>query len=252
MLKQPQRGQALVAVLVVMMLIFLLAGAVSIGATNVLGRTDGTHDVAAEDLAVQSAVAVAADHAANRRPCGARPAPDFTFGTNVGFCVSVTDIPAAAPLNSLPLKQPGPDGCSETDLTSAGTVKWVIILTAHWQLGSYAYIGDAGQGPCPPSRPNSLAQGCFAEQLPDAYPVALKCTTLASSHPALYVRNAAGLPRSAFSMQLDSTATSTPGTGMLYVTVTRTGLVSPKDYEAAILYSPRPSAVSLKLETPLT
>src|SRR5215471_6622613 len=175
MLNQPQRGQALVAVLVVMMLIFLLAGAVSIGATNVLGRTDSTHDVAADDLAVQSAVAIAADHAANRRPCGASTAPDFTFGKNVGFCAAVTEIPpaeippAAVPLNGLTLTQRGPDGCSVTDLNnSAGTVKWVIILTAHWQPNSYAYIGDGGGAACPATRPTTVAQGCFADKLPDA------------------------------------------------------------------------------------
>src|SRR5262245_22989239 len=236
MLNRPQRGQALVAVLVVMMLIFLLAGAVSIGATNVLGRTDNTHDVAADDLAVQSAVAVAADHAANRRPCGARLTPDFTFGKNVGFCVSVTEIPPA-PLNGLALTQRAPDGCSVTDLNnSAGTVKWIIILTAHWQPGSYAYIGEGGGAACPASRPTTVPQGCFADKLPDAYsvayPVALKCTP-ASTHSSLYVRNGPGQPRSALSMQLDSS----PGTGVLYVTVTSTGLASPRDYEEAILYS---------------
>ena len=251
MLRQPQRGQALVAVLVVMMLIFLLAGAVSIGATNLLNRTDGTHDVAADDLAVQSAVAVAADHAANRRSCGASQAPDFTVGRNVGFCVSLTEIPPAAPLNSLALTQRGPDGCSVTELKSTGTVKWwVIILTAHWQPGSYAYIGDAGAAACPPSRPPGISQGCFAEQLrnayPVAYPVALKCTP-AITRPALFVRNGPGQTRSALSMQLDSS----PGTGVLYVTVTSTGLVSPRDYEEAILYSPQPNVVNLKLETAL-
>lgn len=254
MLKQPQRGQALVAVLVVMMLIFLLAGAVSIGATNVLGRTDSTHDVAADDLAVQSAVAIAADHAANRRPCGARLTPDFTFGKNVGFCARVTEIPpaeippAAVPLNGLTLTQRGPDGCSVTDLNnSAGTVKWVIILTAHWQPNSYAYIGDGGGTACPASRP-LVPPGCFADRLPNqysvAYPVALKCTP-ASTHPSLYVRNGPGQPRSALSMQLGSS----PGTGVLYVTVTSTGLASPRDYEEAILYSPQPNVVYLKLET---
>lgn len=248
MLKQPQRGQALVAVLVVMMLIFLLAGAVSIGATNVLGRTDSTHDVAADDLAVQSAVAIAADHAANRRPCGASATPDFTLGKNVGFCVRVTEIPPA-PLNALTLTQRAPDGCSVTDLNnSAGTVKWVIILTAHWQPDSYAYIGDGGGTACPASRP-TVPQGCFADRLANAYsvayPVALKCSTPASTHPSLYVRNGPGQPRSALSMQLDTS----PGTGVLYVTVTSTGLASPRDYEEAILYSPQPNVVNLKLET---
>ena len=246
MLNQPQRGQALVAVLVVMMLIFLLAGAVSIGATNVLGRTDSTHDVAAEDLAVQSAVAVAADHAANRRPCGARLTPDFTFGKNVGFCVSVTEIPPAS-LNGLTLTQRAPDGCSVTDLnSSAGTVRWIIILTAHWQPGSYAYIGEGGGTACPTSRPLTVTPGCFADirdAYSVAYPVALKCT-LSGAHPSLYVRNGPGQPRSALSMQLDSA----PGTGFLYVTVTSTGLASPRDYEEAILYSPRPNVANLKLE----
>ena len=251
MLRQPQHGQALVGVLVVMMLVFLLAGAVSIGAINVLGRTDSTHDPTADDLAVQNAVAIAANHAASRGPCGARQAPDFTFGKNVGFCASVADMPSPR-LSTLALTEGAPSGCSGyADLKSATSVRWVIILTAHWQPGSYAYIGDGGAAACPPSLPTKLPQGCFAEQLPDAYavayPIALKCAPT-GARPALYVRNGSGQIRSALSMQLDS---SSSGTGVMYVTVTSTGLVPPKDYEQAVLYSPRPNAVNLKLEAAL-
>ena len=251
MLNQPQHGQALVGVMVVMMLVFLLAGAVSTGASNVLHRTDSTHDPAADDLAVQSAVAIAASHAARRGPCGARQAPDFTFGKNVGFCVSLADMPSPQ-LSPLALAQGPPSGCSGyADLKSAISVRWVIILTAHWQPGSYAYIGDGGAAACPPSLPTKLQQGCFAEQLPNAYavayPVALKCTPT-GTRPALYVRNGTGQLRSALGMPLDG---SLSGPGVLYVTVTSTGLVPPKDYEEAILYSPRPNSVNLKLETAL-
>jgi len=248
MLKQPQSGQALVGVLVVMMLVFLLAGGVSIGAINLIGRTDGTHDLAADDLAVQSAVAVAANHAASRGPCGAHPGPDFTLGKNTGFCASLADMPPPQ-LSSLALTQSAPTGCSGyADLKSTISVKWVIILTARWQPGGYAYIGDAGAAACLPAHPNTIPQGCFADQLPGAvaYPIALKCTPAVGTRPALYVRNGSGQLISALSMQLDS---SSSGTGVLYVTVTSTGLASPKDFEEAILYSPRLHAVNLKLES---
>ncbi len=63
-MRRSQSGQALVGVLVVMILIFLLAGAVSVGASSLLIRMRAIGSDVTHDSALHSAVAAAASHAA--------------------------------------------------------------------------------------------------------------------------------------------------------------------------------------------
>jgi hypothetical protein len=255
MLKQRQHGQALVGVLVVMILVFLLAGAVSIGASSLMARMGNHGQAVAEDFAAQSAVAAAASYAASTSSCVGNIA-DFTVaqpspGPQAGRCAGLSGVP----LNSLNTKDLGQwsGDCSATNLTSYQNSNLVIFFNARWLPPSIpghtmsAYIDKfqaTSRDPCS-TNPAPGNAPCSAAK-PDAgvSPLVLPCNLTAPPTGTLWyliVRNAAAQPRQVFFLSY-----TTPGiqsnTGTLYVTVAGTGLPTPRDFEQAIFYSPSKGA----------
>ena len=261
-LKRRQKGQALVGVLVVMILIFLLAGAVSIGAAALLARLQGTGNAFTDDFAAQSAVAAAASFA-TAHPSGCSAAVSGLPSTftvphpppgrpQPGLCTSLAGVPPS-PFSSFDLGAWSSDGCSVTDLSpfkSAQITLW-IFFNARWRGSAFAYVdnvsppsGTISAPACPQVMPSSKLP-CSARPSPEAFPVAVSCTL--AEHPFLFVRNAARQPKQAFYLQ----PASQDNDGTLYVTAAGTGRGPGKDYEGAILYRTGRGALQLRYEAPL-
>lgn len=261
-LKRRQSGQALVGVLVVMILIFLLAGAVSVGAAALLARLQGAGNAFTDDFAAQSAVAAAASFAA-AHPSGCPAAPSglsssFTVPhpppgrPQPGLCTSLSGVPPT-PFSSFNLSAWSSDGCSVTDLSpfkSAQITLW-IFFNARWRGSAFAYVdnvnlptGSTSAPGCPQAMPSGKLP-CSARPTPEAFPVALSCTL--AERPFLFVRNAARQPQQAFYLQ----PASQDNDGTLYVTAAGTGRGPGKDYEGAVLYRTGRGALQLRYEAPL-
>jgi hypothetical protein len=248
-LRQRQSGQALVAVLVVTTLIFLLAGAVSIGAVSVLTRMDRTHDNLADDFAAQSAVAWAASRAAQPSTCPliARQFA-LTLPTSptrpTGWCVGVSGV-APPPYSSLSPKPPLP--WSVTTLPAPKTsqqTSLLILLFGRWQSDACIYVGSTASptGLCPPQCSASPPTQSLA-------PVALLCPLSSLSPPlSLFIRNGGVPPTQVFYATSDGTAS---GNGTAFLFVVGTGRGPGKDYEAAVFFKPSTGPLQLQYEAPL-
>lgn len=259
MLRRRQRGQALVGVLVVMILVFLLAGAVSIGASALMARMGNHGQAVAEDFAAQSAVAAAASYAASPTSTCVGNIVDFTVAqpspaAQAGRCAGL----GAVPLNSLTTKDLGPwsGDCSATNLTSYQNTNLVIFFNARWLAPSIpahtmsAYI-DKFQASTPDPCSSNPAPGntpCSAAPKSGVSPLVFACNLGVPPTGTLWyliVRNGAAQPRQVFFLSYTSPGIQN-NTGTLYVTVAGTGLPTPRDYEQAIFYSPSKGA-SLQL-----
>ncbi len=250
MLRQRQSGQALVAVLVVTTLIFLLAGAVSIGAVSVLTRMDRAHDNLSDDFAAQSAVAWAASRAAQPSTCP-QIARQFalTLPTSptqtTGWCVGVSGV-APPPYGSLRPKPPLPWSVTTLSVpTTSQQASLLIMLFGRWQSDTCIYVASSTSGPtglCPP-----LCSASPPTQSPA--PVALLCPLSSLSPPlSLFIRNGGVPPTQVFYVMSDGTVT---GNGTAFLFVVGTGRGPGKDYESAVFFKPSTGALQLRYEAPL-
>lgn len=256
MLNRRQSGQALVGVLVVTVLIFLLAGAVSIGVASLLARMRTTGSDITNDFAVQSAVAAAAS-ASQTSACAPGKPSFFKFAQpsaspQSGFCAGLDKVPST-PLTSKDLA-PWSSHCSATDLTAGfpGSTRFWIVFGARWlglNTSANVYrVPVSNSTPCNPgiSIGNPVCPG--ANNPAGGYPIALSCsvpTNLSTDHLYLVIRNMADQPTQAFFISSTASSIATSG-GLLYTTVTPTGLPPPADYEEAVFYLPS-TAAQLKL-----
>lgn len=182
----PQRGQAIVAVMVVMLILFALAGAVAIGAESLLGRRNTTSPTT-DDFRMHSAVNDSvAQVAGSAHACGAAPAPSPL----------PTPTPSPIPV-SLPLALPSPDSqaqltalcvrmdsvaadhisrvpssgttCRTVNLRVPGPARVAVLFDVHVpQGGGWAYVdGRSGGSPL----------GTCGSVLPSAAPDSSPCST---------------------------------------------------------------------------
>ena len=240
-----------------MILIFLLAGAVSIGASALMARVGNHGEAVADDFAVQSAVAVTASKLTASGGCP----------TN-SLCLAETKVPLA-PLASLPFSQPT-NVCAVASLSrfesSLPSTLW-IFFNARWQglpgQTMFAYV-DMSADPMPTCRtsPGTGTQCSAPPQTPRyAQPSALPPCSLSAPpqgmHWWLFVHNdnngnqPAPQPKQAFVLQ-SATPSAGQSVGTLYVTASSTGPRISPDYEEAFFYLP-PVGVQLQLlyEAPL-
>ena len=270
MLKRAQSGQALVGVLVVMILIFLLAGAVSIGAGSLLARMRTTGSDVTNDFAVQGAVAAAASHAASQTTStiGCLTSGGSTFpivlpsnppgqaanGSQTGRCVGFSGMS----MNAFSRLDLGPwlNGCSTTDITSYQNSTVSIFFDRRWQQGqnTVAYVekvSTSGSVNCLTPANQVCAAPAQAAMYP---PVAFQCplsTVPSGTHLYLVVSSGTGQPKQAFFVSSPSSG-SQNNAGFLYLTVAGTGLPSPRDYEEGHFYLPYKTAqLQLLYEAPL-
>lgn len=273
MLNRPQSGQALVGVLVVMILIFLLAGAVSVGAGSLLTRMRTTGSDVTDDFAVQGAVAAAASHAASQTnpttgcltssgstfpiPLPSNPPGQASTGSQTGRCVGFSGMS----MNAFSRVDVGPwlNGCSTTDITAYQNNNVSIFFDRRWQLGqnTAAYVEKApttGTVNCL-ATPTLSNRVCLAPAQAAIYPpVAFQCqlpTVPSGTGLYLVISSGTGQPKQAFFVSSPSAGSQT-NTGFLYLTVAGTGLPSPRDYEEGHFYLQNKTAqLQLLYEAPL-
>jgi len=257
-----------------MTLIFLLAGAVSVGASSLLIRMRSTGSDVTDDFTVQSAVAAAASHAASQTTptigCLAsggstfpialptNPPGQLSNGSQTGTCVGFSGVS----MNGFSRVDLGPwlNACSTTDITNYQNSTVSMFFDRRWQLGqnTVAYVEKASTRSslnCLPTTSPGSQRLCSA--LPQAAiypPVALRCQLPAvPSGTGLYlvIGSGTGQPKQAFFVSSPSAGSQT-STGFLYLTVAGTGLPSPRDYEEGHFYLQNKTAqLQLVYEAPL-
>jgi hypothetical protein len=263
-----QRGQAIVGVLVVMTLVFLLAGAVTFAASAVLAAESRPQGAVTDDLMVQSAVAGGAAHVAGGGSCNTQTPPAGAAGGIVdlsppsfqvpmpadphskssaqrsagAFCLAVAK--AASRAVRLPLTwTAGSVTCAITPLPAdyaKGRV-WILFGTTAWSQSSVAYVAD-GQPPAvcqaasSPSGSSSRCQPATPQSPQLSRPMALAALycdlTGAAGTPYLYVRNGPQMPQVAYLAHRDDV-----NGGTTTLVEASTLLSGPRRYEEALVFS---------------
>ncbi len=236
----------------VMILIFLLAGAVSVGASALLTRTTETRSGASSDFATQSAVAemaYAASHSCS-------PSPDFALQLT---CAGQAGAPNAA-LTPLSMGTPKPvgasDSCSVTVLT-ASQPTWLLLSVRPRGTLTFAYIRTFSTGTPAPTCLEDLKSikgvlpGCMAAAAQGQQALALACAIpqLPASRLYLVVRN--GQPAQGFTVSANTSTAGAGGGGAFYMTIAGTGFPFPMDLEQAIMYIPNQGRPQVRYEAPL-
>jgi hypothetical protein len=228
-----QRGQALVGVMVVMVILFALAGAVAIGASTLLsGR--GSSAATNDDFRLHSAVNDSvAQIAGSTSACGAAPAP------------SPLPTPTSSPVPTpLSLALPPPDSTAQTQcvrmdgvaidavqrlattpvstgtcrtmtLRFNGPVRVAVVLDVHMATsGGWAYLAQDSYTPpsgCPSTLPPTLPKGspCASTIQQGGWTqVALTCDIPTGDAAVLRINGTATSPREVFAAPQDPKASS--------------------------------------------
>jgi hypothetical protein len=267
MSKQGQRGQALVGVMVTMLILFALAGAVTIGASTLLSGQKNQGRLFADDFDRQSAVtdalAQVAGSGSTKCDATATPAPtplDITLpegaptsGPLTAHCLGMPNSSSNPPTN-LHVDWPGAQKCTTVNLSSQTgnqtgnqTGKQWIFFDARTTLGAgnkpdgWAFVDQSQDvstrqcqsssllAACTGSGPNCRICGTDFSSTKLAQ-VALHCDFSGStSSTFLHIRNPLQSPRLAFSVNQLS-----PG-GSVYLIAASTGLAL-EEYEEAVMY----------------
>jgi len=270
-----QSGQALPLVLVVMVVLFALAGAITLGTSELLRQQGGSRTASTDDLAVQSATADAvAQVAGNANPrtssCPVSPAtiartnplPAITppvpptpltinfpnVITNVqspAYCSRLEQVAGTLTANAY-LRLPLWTGsCLDVPLPASGKQTWVFF-DGRWSSGGYAYVdGDNAHNPCSLTLPAVSKSACTTTPKGDD---CIRCgLTVAAPKPVTQVALNCDLSGTAplYLHVYNTTHVSParaffvqqdPAGGTLYLVAAKTGLNPPTDYEEAILY----------------
>jgi hypothetical protein len=268
-----QRGQALVAVMVVMLILFALAGAVAIGASTLLTRR-GESAAVANDFQVRSAVndSVALLAGSTKR-CGAPPplpSPSPTamptpVPSPLGLTLPDRNLPGGIHPTALCAREDlvtsgtvqriavGPGaGCTSVDLNVAGNGRLAVLFDAR-SKGGWAFITDeTGATACTTSIPGGGHAPCsqaFSPGVGTVGQVALTCD-FTSGRPVSLRVHLDAWPGLVFTATQDPAGTDTT-TGSVYLLASGTGLSRP-DYEESVLFVRGDGRVSQLLhEAPL-
>lgn len=262
-----QRGQALVGVMVVMLILFALAGAVAIGASTLLSRR-GESGVTTTDFQARSAVndSVAQLAGATQR-CGAPPPPSPVptpsptptatplslslppgGTTTAAFCVREDNVLRDS-LQNLPVNGAGPSGCATFTVGQPGAGLLAVFFDTRTTARGWAFVDDDPLGPlCTwPLLPTPCAKSWNAGAAA-VVPVALSCSFSAADTVYLHVNTAVTWPRMVFVARQDPTGSPI---GSVYLLASGTGLPSP-DYEESVLFvSTDGTSSRLQYEAPL-
>lgn len=172
-----QSGQALAGVMVVMLIVFALAGAVAVAASALLARQGGSRNAFTENFTAQSAATDAlAQVAGSTNRCSApplppaalpivfpRPDPALGSDSQTATCSRVDNVATSPPdylafdWGTAPKAR-----CSTTVLPSSTSGKKIYVLfNARSTTGGWAYV-DATQSDqgCPLSLPSTTPPQC--------------------------------------------------------------------------------------------
>lgn len=266
-----QHGQALVAVMVVMVILFALAGAVAIGASTLLsGRS--TAGATTDDFRLHSAVNDSVAQVAGlTRACSAAPPP------------SPLPTPTPSPIpSSLTLSLPPPDTqaqyqtqCVRMDGVAVDSVKRIpstgttcrtvdlrtpgptvaVLFDVHTSSGGWAYVdgrsGGSPLGQCPTSPPSAAPDDSPCTSTFDAgwTQVALSCNIASGQTAQLHVRGTATSPT-----QVIVAPQNPPGAGSLgsiYLLAVQTPIARSPLEEALLFVTGDGHTTSLVYEAPL-
>lgn len=246
-----QRGQALVAVMVVMIVLFALAGAVAIGASTLLtshGNSDATND----DFQVRSAVNDAAAQIAGLpRRCGAppplpspSPAPSPTplptplnlvlpNATTQAYCArqdsvvpnQVSRVPVTSNCGTVSLGQPNG--------------RLAVLFDTRTTAGGWAYLDSNSStvkcsGPLPSPSPSDLPCRRTIAAGGPVVQVALTCD-FASGENAFLHLNVAGVGPSQVFRAIAHPQDPSSAVGYLTLVAAGTGVSRP-DFEESLVY----------------
>jgi hypothetical protein len=251
-----QRGQALVGVMVVMLILFALAGAVAVGASSVLTDGGRRNTASGNDYLARSAVSdTVAQIAGSTARCGAppplpspsptaTPSPDPSplslslppnGAATQAFCAredavvpdSLRDLGSAPVCTSLPLGTP-PNTRLAVFFDIRATVRgWAYIDTsATAEPCTGPLPGTAPPAPCSRSWPSAGA--------PHVMQVALSCDFHAKDHVYLHLSTLAAGPRHVFIAGQDPVANP----GSIYLLASGIDPANPA-YEESILFVSR-------------
>jgi hypothetical protein len=260
-----QRGQAIVGVLVIMTLVFLLAGAVAIGTSTLLTRLRGPAITVESDLTARSAAAAAAAGALNGATTGkcqpqapvqaqrtVAPAPvNFSLPASNGghaspqraYCVAMQQVSGA--LNRVVIRPTG--SCTKTGIGSPSTDLWIFVA-ARWLRSGGAYVASMTDRCLAAAPTTSPCSTVIPNATDPAIPVAMSCPIHGTVDAALFVYGATA----AFTAYL-AAQDSGSGSGRYYLAVAGTGLARPADVEQVLLFQPTSgnSSPQVRLEGPL-
>ncbi|HSR23139.1 MAG TPA: hypothetical protein VLW53_06285 [Candidatus Eisenbacteria bacterium] len=245
-----QQGQALVGVMVVMLILFALAGAVAIGASTLLaGR--GQSRLTNDDFQVRSAVNDSvAQIAGNARICGAPPPLPSPSPTPA-------PTPTPSPLSlSLPPRVSAQAYCMRQDWVEPGSLqrhapqsncdtlplgqpngRVAVLFDARATSGGWAYLDTRPASTCstpfPTPSPSDLPcrESFGATQLVQ---VALTCDYASGDSAFLHIDVSGPGPRQVFTA-LENPQGAPGAVGFLYLIAAGTGVASP-DYEESVYY----------------
>jgi hypothetical protein len=263
MSEQRQRGQALVGVMVTMLILFALAGAVSIGASTLLAGQKNQGRLYADDFDRQSAVtdalAQVAGTGSTKCDATAKPAPTPLHILPQGppspgydaYCLGLPNSASTAPTN-LHIDWPTAQKCINVDLSSEAGKQW-IFFDARTTLDTRTKSASADGWAFVDQKKDVSPQQCQSPSLltnvdctgngqncricandfstVPLVQVALNCDFGNSTSSAfLHIRNPLQSPRLAFAVnQL------TAGGGSVYLIAANTG-PAPAEYEEAVMY----------------
>jgi hypothetical protein len=268
-----QRGQALVAVMVAMIILFALAGAVAVGAST-LFATGQPNATVANDFQVRSAVNDAvAQIAGLTQACGGPPPPSpypTPSPTATPGPLQLVLPPGDVATQALCVREDGVvaggvrtvaatavlSGCTTSDLGQPRSAELSVLFDAR-QSGSsgWAYIDTSSTNPSPctstfpsgaPPRPGRqrLASGSSVTQ------VALNGVFSGTNHVYLHLFNVQPSLKQAFVADQDPSGQPS-AIGSLYLVAAQTKLTSP-DWEEFLFFVRDDRAVNqLLYEAPL-
>lgn len=268
-MRSRQKGQALVAAMVVMLIVFALAGAVAIGASTLLATQHEQGGTFRDDLTVQSAVADAVAQVA-----GSRSRCSTSSSAALGLSLPDQDRPTYAPSSALCLRT----DAVQLDTLAGHALDWAsgsiqgnsvppwrcmtlklpgnkvaISFDFRSSLGGWAYVDKQSFNACDPQLPISppapapACQKAFSGSVTPVQ-VSLSCqfATFATTDTAfLHIRNSEASPARVFTAHQDATD---PNAGSLYLFAARTGVPSRPDYEEAAVTVDPTGATTLAYE----
>jgi hypothetical protein len=264
-----QRGQALVGVMVVMVILFALAGAVAIGASTLLASRSSA-GATMNDFRLRSAVDDSvAQVAGSTSTCWAAPAPSpsptsspiptplaLTLpspdGTGQAQCVRMDGVTAGG-VSRLPAPAPGLNGCRTLGLGKTGPMRVAVLFDVFMDSG-WATVD--GSPTCPGTAPVRGAP-CTARFPPTAgsrppsgpvwTQIALTCDLADSETAMLHIHGTSTSPGQVFVAQ-QTTSGSSPGSVYLLAIQSPVG---GGQMEEALLYVSSSRASQLLFEAPL-
>lgn len=280
-----QRGQALAIVLVVMAVLFALAGAITIGTSVLLRQQGGPWNASTDDLAGQSAVTDAVAQVAGNQPpkCGLTteegfpetsqpPTPlSITFPnvntdvSSLAYCNRLDQVSASLPSSFYLIPAWASSSCTDLPVPTSSQRSW-IFFNARWMAsGGYAFVdGNTTMGTCTanPPTPKPGTDPCSSTPVqpscvrcgqvigpskqPQVAQVALNCDLRGTGNLYLHVYNPAHSPARAFSVTQDQSG------GVVYLVAANTRVSSAAAYEEAVLFvGPGGSPNRLLYEAPL-